>query len=586
MGKVSLMNKGIFKGSMYYVVPALIFFGILFFISHNGFLYAGADLQFHANRIFEVHRNIQNNNLIPIISTYSDNQIGSIVMTMYPQLPVYIGALLQFVFQPVTAIYVLMWLQLMVQFSITTWVAQQLGMTQIQGMTSGLISTTATPLLSQIIQQQLLGEVWAMSFMPLVVLGLIRLARKDQLQSKILDLKSILLLIIGFSFILFSHVMSFVIVFAYTVLFAIYVLIFKKTRFQIMVNLIFSGILTIGLTAAFTLPFLSVMSQNKLGTPPATGLTLWAAPELLKITLDAVLPTFRTDTIGIIALVSLILTLLTWRKQTILTKRLTLIAVAIIFSGSYLLWYFIYNTPLGVIQFPHRVLAIAIFLLSLTFVMTVGTIVKSKKKQLLVYIGIIVVSVGFSMVSLKYGFLNNANKNAVEVNYNVSNKQPVNYSPMANFKVNNDEFINLMKFWNTYGAFDYIPVPFAFNADLQSRQVVQNKQMLKTNAISIPNGMIYKTKTTDKQNVTLPMLGYKSINYQVVDQHHHQLKTIINANEQIEILNPKHALTIIMVKAKMPIANIIGLMVSFITFTLLMVSAIFMKFKKFDNKVI
>ncbi|WP_419154698.1 hypothetical protein [Weissella bombi] len=89
------------KKWFYYLIPGLFFAMMLAYVGRFGFLYSGADLQFHANRIFEYYNHLKDGNLIPVISTFSSNQIGSLVPTMYPSLPVYVGAILQFIFPPV-----------------------------------------------------------------------------------------------------------------------------------------------------------------------------------------------------------------------------------------------------------------------------------------------------------------------------------------------------------------------------------------------------------------------------------------------------------------------------------------------------
>jgi hypothetical protein len=222
------MGINAIKKGIYYLIPALFFVMLLAYVGRFGFLYSGADLQFHANRIFEYYNHLKSGNLIPVISTFSSNQIGSLVPTMYPSLPIYIGAILQFIFPPVTSLYVLMWAQLMVQFSIAKWVGKELSLSVLESTIAAFIYTITTPLISQSVQQWLFGEVWAMSFMPLVVLGLIRLVKSTTDNIVKLDRKTILLLAIGFTLIILSHMLSFVIITVYTAIFTAFLLIFKK----------------------------------------------------------------------------------------------------------------------------------------------------------------------------------------------------------------------------------------------------------------------------------------------------------------------------------------------------------------------
>jgi hypothetical protein len=323
------MGINAIKKGIYYLIPALFFVMLLAYVGRFGFLYSGADLQFHANRIFEYYNHLKSGNLIPVISTFSSNQIGSLVPTMYPSLPIYIGAILQFIFPPVTSLYVLMWAQLMVQFSIAKWVGKELSLSVLESTIAAFIYTITTPLISQSVQQWLFGEVWAMSFMPLVVLGLIRLVKSTTDNIVKLDRKTILLLAIGFTLIILSHMLSFVIITVYTAIFTAFLLIFKKNKLNSLANLSVSAIVTILLSMVFLMPFIIAMLRNDLATPGATALTIWSAPDIQELFKTAFSfksdVIFKTNSIGIVAFISIFGVLFTWWKQDRFTKYATIV---------------------------------------------------------------------------------------------------------------------------------------------------------------------------------------------------------------------------------------------------------------------
>lgn len=563
------MHASAIKKGCYYLIPGLVFAIILAYVGRFGFLYAGADLQFHANRIVEFYNNLRQGNLIPVISTFSANQIGSIVPTMYPSFPVYIGAVLQFIFPPVTAMYVLMWVQLMTQFSIAKWVSKELGLSLTESTTAAFIYTMAVPTLSQVIQQWLFGEVWAMSFMPLVILGLIRLTKTTTNNLVALDKKTILLLVIGFTFIILSHVLSFAIVVGYTAIFTLFLLIFRKNRLNVLANLSVAAVITVLLSLIFLLPFIIAMLGNTMVTPAATELSIWAAPdwhEFIKSTFaiagDA---RFKTNTVGIIAFLAIFGVLVTWRKQDRFTKVATLVSVGVIFSGTSYVWKYLYGTKLGVIQFPHRVFIIAIFLLSLSAILAVRHVINKNWLRNTIYVVLALFSFGVAVFNVKYGFVDRVNAFAVQTNYKSTAKHPVSYTPMANFKVHNEDFKNLMGYWVTYGAFDYLPKNVDFNQSLQKKEIVQDDKLLKTKATSVPNGMVYRAKFAKNTTTVIPMVGYKSLKYEVTDQNKHQYQYKINKNKQLVIKTTAAQVNRLTVRAKTPATTYIAWIISLAT---------------------
>lgn len=568
----------VIKKWSYYLIPGLFFVMMLVYVGRFGFLYSGADLQFHANRIFEYYNHLKEGNLIPVISTFSSNQIGSLVPTMYPSLPVYLGAMLQFIFPSVTAMYGLMWLQLMVQFSVAKWVGKELSLSSLEGTIAAFIYTVTTPILSQVIQQWLFGEVWAMSFMPLLVLALIRLAESTKDSTVSLNRKTILLLVVGFTLIILSHMLSFVIVTGYTSIFTLFLLIFKKNRLNILANLSVAAIITILLSMVFLMPFIVAMLGNKLATPGATTLTLWSAPNVQELfkTAFSFKPDvlFKTNSIGIVAFLSIFGVIFTWWKQNRFTKYATIVSILIIFSGMSYIWKYLYETPLGSIQFPHRVFIIAIFLLSLTSILMIRNVFKSNQLRYILYVGLTLLSVIVTLFSLKFGFVDKVNALAVQTNYKPTSEKPVSYTPIANFKIKNADFKNIMGYWTTYGAFDYMPANFQFNKALQEKKIVQNGKPINTTVKPISNGIIYQANLDKQKDTILPMVGYKGLNYDITDKQHHHYNYRINKNKQLVIRMKNTDVNKVIVKAKTPITTYIAWIISLITAVFLLVNVL------------
>lgn len=91
------------------ILGSFVIFSILNVIlfARYGWLFGAQDLQFHLQRIEEVYQNLRHLNFLPAIATYTFNQNGSAVMSLYPKLPLYPFALCRLIIgQPIVSYYV------------------------------------------------------------------------------------------------------------------------------------------------------------------------------------------------------------------------------------------------------------------------------------------------------------------------------------------------------------------------------------------------------------------------------------------------------------------------------------------------
>ncbi|MCO0831685.1 hypothetical protein NFX39_01070 [Fructobacillus sp. W13] len=516
-----------------------VFAALLLMVGHGNVLYFGADQQFHYNRIYELYRNIQHGNFFPTISTYSANQIGSNVIAMYPSLPNYVGAFLLFIFPRVPAIYVLLWLQFMVQYGIGRFVAKKVGLTNFNADIAAFLYTTATPLVTQTIQQWLFGEVWAMSFMPLVLLGLYRVSKQFLFkndETKRIDWSIIWPLAIGFALMLNCHVLSFAILIAYTAIFAVIVFIFGHNRLNLIVQMAVAALWAIGLSAGFLIPFLYNSLNNDLTSPqPYESLSYWAAPRAQEMISASY--SFFSNTVGLIALLAVAVGFfLLFNKQITINLKLSYVTgVALTLAGTYYVWKPIYHTALGTIQFPHRVFAVAIFVLTIVLVMMIQQAVEKERVQKILLVGLVLISLFTLFTGARKHWLNQIRATSSEVNYvpSVNHKLPVMGSGVT-FYTKSNTLDNLTKYWETFGAFDYLPKQFDLSEDLLLHHVEKESHVLvNTSYQSASNGIRYNG-SFGQGKVILPFLHYHG-DYLVTDQNKHALRFQIASNKQFVV---------------------------------------------------
>ncbi|MDF7636972.1 hypothetical protein PT274_01660 [Leuconostocaceae bacterium ESL0958] len=520
-----------------YLLAALTMAALLWMVGHGNKLYFGADLQFHYNRMLEFHENIAHGQFFPFISTYSANQIGSNVIAMYPPLPAYVGALLFFVLPKVAAIYVLLFLQFMLAYGLTSFAARKMGLTVMEANVVGFLYMTATPLVTESIQQWLLGQAWAMSFMPLVVLGFYRLtqlSRTDQDQRFHFNeaWPSIWPLVIGFTGIIYSHVLSFAIIAAFAAGYTVLLLVLKKERLKIFISLMIAGLWSFILSLAFLLPFLVNSVTNTLFTPHADQqLSTWAAPKVIDIWEEAY--EFHSDSIGLVAIMALILGIFLFFQLGKKWQAWLLISVTMVISGTYYLWYYLYRTSLSVIQFPHRVFAIPIFLLTILFVYEMRVVSRTKGQQHFFQGLAMIIAVLMLFTGTRSYWLNNLRQTAQNQDYQPTAARPVLMNPVGTWFVHSNTIDNLAQYWTTYGAFDYLPKKTVATQSLLNHQVVQHDQAMSVDWRSQPNGFVYRGRF-EKGELTLPMVGYRA-KYVLTDQRGHSLKYHLNKEAQMVV---------------------------------------------------
>ncbi|CAK1229667.1 Uncharacterized membrane protein YfhO (YfhO) [Fructobacillus fructosus] len=527
-------HRGTFNVLVGYLFAFLVMVAFIYMVGHGKILYFGADFQFHYNRMVEFHQNIAHGNWFPVISTYSANQIGSNVITMYPPFPTYLGALLMFVMPSVSVVYTLLMIQFMLAFGVARFVAARMKLSNIEANVVGILYMTATPLVTQSIQQWVMGEVWAMSFMPLVILGFYRLTYMNFSSKTRFSLKeswsAIVPLVVGFTAISYCHVLSLAIVGVFSAMYAALLMIFNKNRIQILYNLIVSGIWSLILAAAFFVPFVINTKSTKMFTPHADqALNTWSAPQFIGIWEQVF--EFRSNTVGIIGVISIILGFFLFFKFNRKLKMTWLISCFMVIAGTYYVWVYLYKTPFSVIQFPHRIYALPIFLLSLLIVFEIQKLYQKSSHRNILYIVMIVLSCAMLFSSVRPYWLNELRQDARNQDFVPSAEHPVLMKPVGLWYVTSKTMDNLAKYWTTYGAFDYLPIETEKNSYLLNHQPIQNNQVVESTVLSKPNALAYKGDYKPG-NLVLPVVAYNA-KYKVVDQNGQHLNCWVNENKQL-----------------------------------------------------
>ncbi|GKT03008.1 hypothetical protein [Furfurilactobacillus entadae] len=537
----------------------------------TGYLYAGADLRFHVNRMYEIQKNLETGHLLPTISTFSANQVGSFVIRLYPQMPVYIGAILLMVFPPVFAMYLFMGLQIFLGFLVCKYVARKFYLDQLNSTFVAITYALCIPLLSRAIQQWLMGEVWAISFMPLVILGFVGIVSHsnetdDAHQIVSITLRqSIVALALGMGLVLFCHILSFVILCFFLGIGFVIALCLAKQKWLLTKSMVAAGVLGGGFTAYFWLPLLLVFHNNRIANPIILkDLPTWASPDLQQFLGNVMGLHFSTDTTGLIVLIALFIFLVTYHKQTRLTKWLAATCLLVTVSESKEVWQYLYWPPLSQIQFPNRMLGIVFFLGSLLLGLSVVAAFSNRRQSQHYFLFVVALfAIGISFVSVKNEWLPMINHDRVAIKVKPSKHHLVDTTTPDSFKVNNHEFHYLMGYWTNYGATDYWPKATNNDVSLIDHVVKRDGKKGTAKLHPLPNGMRYQGHFDAHSTVVLPFVMYHG-RYQVTDQQGHPLQYHVDKHAQL-VVKTKQQTSAITVYRPVELSTYLALAMSVLT---------------------
>ena len=214
-----------------------------------------------------------------------------------------------------------------------------------------------------------IGEAWALIFVPLALIGYYLItARREYIRGA-------LILSLGLSLELYSHILSAVM----TILFLIgvYILHLLSDRRNVITeikSLIIGAILSILESLIILVPLIDLLREH-IATP---GSSLWSIynytpVKLVKLSLSNSIG-IDSENIGIILLILTFIGIFFLKKMSVNIRRMYMMSLfLLILITNIFPWSLLQNTPLRIIQFPWRLLAIIIVLLSVCAVFTLDS---------------------------------------------------------------------------------------------------------------------------------------------------------------------------------------------------------------------
>lgn len=516
----------------------MLFFGIFSFLLTFVFIKLGtivlsADGSFHFSRIEELYDNFRNGKLTFIAShTFSSTGVGTFLF--YPSVLLYPWIILRLILSPVTSFYVWYGLTLFVTMYIAYYSMWLFERDRVRAIIFGILYTIFPYHIHLGIAHLVVGEFLAYTFIPLFFIGLYYC---------LVDRKKWYLLGIGWTLILYSHIVSaYITLLGAIAISIIYMIIDKKSIKRVMINLSKNIILVTLLSSFVLIPFVTDFIGAGIKAP--NGTIFGYLGSFQEIFLESVKNSTDTNrSVGVFAIFTTIVGCYFVRKSRVEEKIAYGLGIFILLCTSTIFPWRLFNNTiigrvLGAIQFPYRLNTYVGFFLMVTFSLILSKLIHSisnRNARTLLISGIII----FLMASY-YGSLTDLFVKIHDSQENLLGKNTKLVKTIPNEAIiKNSNYHNIFDYSILYGEIDYYPsVSFnnlqegnditkevnpKINSILSHKVIIDGKEKVKTPKVAA-NYIEYDVKINEKKKIDVPVLVYrrtkvmldgKNINYTV-----------------------------------------------------------------------
>lgn len=468
-----------------------------------------SDWAFHASRAEQIYENLKAGNALTYIATSTFGDVGTGSFLFYPSVFLYPWVFFRFFSSPITSymlfLMLFFWLTLIISyFSMLNYCGKKL-----RSVIFALIYTIAPYHLYLGITNNVLGEFIAYTFLPMIFLAFYEILYRNKNEWVVLAM--------GMTFVMYSHLVSVVIVCEFLLLFTIlYFIYYRRFTKQHIVNVLKAVAMTIILTAFIWMPFLTDYVGKQIVAPVSGVIILFDAGEVFTQSLSN-----QATNMGGFGIILLMTLLFGW-AWTRSNRNERYIYYSGIFAGviitSLVPWHFFAHTPLSVIQFPYRYFPYAILLLSITCsygleqwsnklsvkisnddVLVVSKIAVFMLAALMIYVGSVSSDIS----------RNSKNSTDVYLTKLKGGELKTSYTPTQTTTLTNKNWKQQFKYMVLYGETDYYTQDAIQNANeiLQHKAYINNKTQV-VSPQSKPNRLIYVIKSARGASVDLPVVAY------------------------------------------------------------------------------
>lgn len=346
-----------------------------------------------------------------------------------------------------------------------------------------IIYTTSSFRSVEIFLRGAMGELLAMSILPLILLGFIKLYDSKK--------ESWVMLAISMTLLIYTHVLS-VAMTMVMIIIALIIQFYRKKKIEIflIIKLIKAAIVTLLLSLAFIGPMIEQTLYQDLNRPYVDILqkrAIYLGKEFLIGSIDSELLSFG---IGLTLLICLIILTFNFKKLGILSKITYIMGIiSILLCTKIFPWFALQNTPLNIIQAPWRFMIFSTLFISFSVSLFISPQLEKfsyTRRRNFILLLILAISI------LNYSSVVNMVK---EMNFQgtYSNEQMENKL---------EEFEN----------FDYVPIGYKKDQLLlRNHQVTEDGQVIYSSFSPNKDEITFTFKSSKGKTIVLPVFRYKGL---------------------------------------------------------------------------
>lgn len=346
-----------------------------------------------------------------------------------------------------------------------------------------IIYTTSSFRSVEIFLRGAMGELLAMSILPLILLGFIKLYDSKK--------ESWVMLAISMTLLIYTHVLS-VAMTMVMIIIALIIQFYRKKKIEIflIIKLIKAAIVTLLLSLAFIGPMIEQTLYQDLNRPYVDILqkrAIYLGKEFLIGSIDSELLSFG---IGLTLLICLIILTFNFKKLGILSKITYIMGIiSILLCTKIFPWFALQNTPLNIIQAPWRFMIFSTLFISFSVSLFISPQLEKfsyTRRRNFILLLILAISI------LNYSSVVNMVK---EMNFQgtYSNEQMENKL---------EEFEN----------FDYVPIGYKKDQLLlKNHQVTEDGQVIYSSFYPNKDEITFTFKSSKGKTIVLPVFRYKGL---------------------------------------------------------------------------
>lgn len=343
-------------------------------------VFNGDDAWYQIDRIFEIKRNLTQGVFMPFMYTFTFGQIAFPLGIFYPQITISVISIITLFFQnAVTGVYAGIAFFTLITLLITYYILRKLGKSVGSAYVGAILYTFATYRTIDAFSRFATGEYLAMTFLPLCFYGFYAILSGKN--------KEWPYLAIGFSFVLLSHVLTAFIIAGILIIIWIFSLVFQSNRIEKFKYLVIAGIASICSSAIFLFPFIEqrLFQTYNVPTPVDLSKNAQSFSGMVIAALDNSVQKnlISPYSVGLTAIITIILGAIFFKKLQPFEKISYIIAnVIFVFSSALFPWSLLQSTPVMVIQYTFRLLAIPTLLYAVVGAGLLDLVWNSYKKQI------------------------------------------------------------------------------------------------------------------------------------------------------------------------------------------------------------